>query len=209
MTSIRSIFLPALAVATAVFVSGCKKEDAAASGGGGGGGGGSTLTLSSNPGAQMTIDGLTVSWATGATWEGVVGSSGSGNWSYSSGIFNIGTGEGIEAEVGYSPGAPPSTAQFTAMFNTGARNYVASANNAVGVEVRYFDTLGDVWSSSCPVGTQTGSAFNITGMQVLAGAPYDTVKVLLTFNCKVYNCNGGGASKTITGGTLRLNFENI
>ena len=194
--------------ATAVLASGCKKDDdTPSSSGGTGGGGGGSFTLASAPGTQFTLDGAVQNWTAGTTWEAVVGSHGTGTWSYSSGFYNSGTNVGLDVELGFvnTGGGPPSTAVFNSIFVTGTRNYVTSVNTTFGAEIRYYDGLGNVWSTSN--GAQTGSAFSVTLVEAVTGS-FDVDKTVVTFNCKLYP-DGGGTPKVVTSGSARLNFENI
>ena len=58
------------------------------------------------------------------------------------------------------------------------------------------------------VGDQSGSNFTITDCVEVTGAPIYTVKVRITFNCKLYDVSGS-ITKTITDGVYVGTFQNI
>jgi hypothetical protein len=97
-----------------------------------------------------------------------------------------------------------SDSEFLSMFPAATVAYSPASAN--GVVVSYFDG-STLWSSDLGTADQTGSAFKIEANQVLTGGSYYTVKLYITFNCKVYD--GSGGSKTITNGSFIINVAKI
>src|SRR5690606_34875199 len=83
-------------------------------------------------------------------------------------------------------GGYPDEAEFAAFFPIGAYNYSTQPLN--GIELQYTDETGDYWSTAYGAADQTGSSFKVTQRKIQGGG--DIVKIMATFNCKLYDGSG-------------------
>jgi hypothetical protein len=93
----------------------------------------------------------------------------------------------------------PSGALFASLFNAGTYPYGAETT-----EITFLEDALSIWSTT--EGDQTGSTFQITELLstgVTASAKY---KVVMKFNCKVYNVLNPTQSKEIKNGILVAEF---
>ncbi len=187
------------ALALAFLLSGCQPDTATPGGGGGGGG-------SNDSHITMNVDGVPTAITPGDVYEGIVGSSGGGSWSYSSGLWNVDANVGWEIELGTIVSEwQPEPAAFTAMFAVGPRTYVDDPNFENGVRIWHLDENGDFWGTEC--GPQNGSTFNIATLQSITIPLQDpAVKITGTFNATLYNCTSG-ATMDLTNGSYTLYYQ--
>jgi hypothetical protein len=124
---------------------------------------------------------------------------------YASSLSNPITSE-MYIEVGKGEivmqGWGPSDATFKAFFNPGSYSYSTTWLNGVYIMME----IGGVEYSTLNPGSQAGSTFTITDRLEFTGGLY-SVKVKITFNCKLYNASGG--VKTVTEGTYIGYFQNM
>lgn len=177
--------------------------------------GSTALTINSAYQAKYALDGTNYADINGTDFEMANGADNSINsigagpstFKYSSGIWKESTGKGIDIKKGTitlpNGGAPPSDAEFLALFSTGASSY--SINGANGIVITFWDGTTN-WGSDLGTGVQTGSLFNILDRQAVTSTDY-TVKVFATFNCKLYD--GLGNVKTLTNGSFIGAFAKI
>ena len=80
--------------------------------------------------------------------------------------FDNGAGKGIDVNFGklFFQGSEPDSTAFKAMFAAGQKSYLPNeATTNLGVEIRYFDGLGNIYSSFDT--SQSGQTFNITSFK--------------------------------------------
>ena len=110
--------------------------------------------------------------------------------------------EVLKGTLTYTGSSIADQTTFNAFFPVSAYSY--SPNAANGVEFQYW-IGGTMWSTSLGTADQTGSAFTVTERVTGTVLGYSQVKIKTTFNCKIYD--GSGNSKTVTGGTMIVDFE--
>jgi PKD repeat protein len=111
----------------------------------------------------------------------------------SSGFFGYGfdnsAGKGIDIYFGklFFQGSEPDSTSFKAMFAAGQKSYLPNeAETNLGVEIRYFDGSGNIYSSFDT--SQSGQTFNITSFKTGKDlANQDIVIVKASFSCKLKN----------------------
>jgi PKD repeat protein len=119
----------------------------------------------------------------------------------SSGFFGYGfdnsAGKGIDVNFGklFFQGSEPDSTAFKAMFAAGQKSYLPNeAATNLGVEIRYFDGSGNIYSSFDT--SQSGQTFNITSFKTGKDlANQDIVIVKASFSCKLKNIS---SSQVIT-----------
>jgi PKD repeat protein len=119
----------------------------------------------------------------------------------SSGYFGYGfdnsAGKGIDITFGklFFQGSEPDSNAFKAMFTVGQKSFLTNeASTNLGVEIRYFDGSGNIYSSFDT--SQSGQTFNITSFKPGKDlANQDIVIVKASFNCKLKNIS---SSQVIT-----------
>ena len=111
--------------------------------------------------------------------------------------FDNGAGKGIDVNFGklFFQGSEPDSTAFKAMFAAGQKSYLPNeATTNLGVEIRYFDGLGNIYSSFDT--SQSGQTFNITSFKTGKDlANQDIVIVKASFSCKLKNIS---SSQVIT-----------
>jgi hypothetical protein len=95
-------------------------------------------------------------------------------------------------------GMKPSYNDFVNFFVAGKVNYSVMADK--GVEIKYHDNEGGLWSTS--YGTQQGSKFELSEFQ----KDSNSVKFKAIFNCTLYNSNHN--FKTLDNGVFIGYFQN-
>ena len=202
---------------------GCKKDKddtppPTGGGGGGGGGTGGTLTAATLESVSYTMNGTNYSYTSGSGGMEVIfsnsGETGANSLKrYGCTFYNANLDQGIiEFNLGsfqIQGAGVPSSSVFFGWFNTGQVAYGNVESEVAKAEIRMYDgaPLYTEWSTRC--GAQSGESFNITQIvQIPSQVTYDRLKYRVTFNCKVYNCSGGGAVRTITNGTAVVHIEN-
>jgi len=220
-----SLFAGALAVA--LITTGCNNDDdnPTPSGGPGGGGGGTTpLTATTPCSLNMTINGSVVSYVSAdlGPWTCLQGGGGGGVFpgvlverSWAAGVSNLDSDvgfSGLEFRVGsfqYMNGGPVSDNQFFSYFAEGVLPFGTVDQELNKVEVVVWED-GARFSSACGTGNQTGSQVQIIDLLPITSQFFTgEMKARITFNCKLYPCDGIGSTKTITGGTAVVSFGNI
>lgn len=122
--------------------------------------------------------------------------------SYSGGLVDS-AGVGIMATRGkitYPKGGSVSGPMFASLFNAGFYGYQDGIT-----EITYFDGGSTVYSTV--PGDQSGSSFQITDMTSTGTNENPKFKVVIKFNCKVYNVTNPTQSKTITDGIMVAEFS--
>lgn len=217
-----TVLLPALALLILPACNGDNDDNATpsnSSGNGGGGGNPSSITISSTPQVQMTIDGATVSLVPGATVEAMNSYSGESatppalsRKSYGWGLYNNATEQSVfGARIGswYTPTFVPNDASFFAYFTTGVWPYGDVQTMANKASISWYDADGLEWSTTCGSADQTGSTFQITDKQEVDSPFLNAyVKLRITFSCKLYSCSGSGV-KNVTNGVAVITYENL
>ena len=99
----------------------------------------------------------------------------------------------------------PPNATFKNFFVAGNYNFSPSYDST-GIIIEYNDGT-DTWSTKLGSGNQTGSSFKIVESRNELASPY-TMKVYVTFNCKLYSFSTG-AVKTVTDGVFVGGYENL
>ena len=131
--------------------------------------------------------------------------------SYSSIVIDnlSGTNTLVSLEMGVVSflGTYAEDAEFLNLFQTGNYNFIADPQTTKGFVLRYYDSTGTEWATNLGSANQAGSSIKIEAVKnvTFSGDPA-SVKVLLRFNCKLYN--SAGASKTLTNGEFIGLFEN-
>lgn len=166
--------------------------------------------LSSSSQVSCKLDGKSVSYQTGSVYiedhevsmntdlnfnSKATYSSSIGDFQNSINIFNFKKGilsfQGVRA----------SDASFLAFFAKGSSSFDGSN----GFQLEYIDEIGKYWSTG--LGSQVGSSIEIADVEEASINGTYAVKVLLKFNCKLYN--GGGSTKTIKDGYYVAHFVNM
>jgi hypothetical protein len=173
--------------------------------------------INSSPQFTGTVNGTNFSFINGSGYTSNVssskqlgGSSATANYAeYQSSIFDSPTstkGIGIWKGTITFPlsSSTPDTASFDAFFPLTTCAY--SLNYTNGIEVDWVDASGVEWTTSQGTGSQTGSKFTIIAKQVLTSFGTQNVKVMINFNCTLYNTSGG--SMPLTNGVYIGYFEN-
>jgi len=206
----KNILLFILCVAIAA---GCKKKSSSTPAASSNPTGGTAALSLSTPGSlTATIGGASVSYAENSTYEGIFSSNKNLNPPspstavYSYGLSNISTSADVfgvsKGTLTYTGSSIADQTTFNAFFPISACSY--SPNAANGIEFQYW--IGaTLWSTSLGTADQTGSAFTVTDRVTGTVLGYSQVKIKATFNCKIYD--GSGNSKTVTGGTMIVDFE--
>lgn len=165
---------------------------------------------------SATIGGTPVSYTEdGTNLEIMLGSSGSVNppnptyKSYDCSLYNNSTSQNIfsieKGTLVFSGSPTADSATFSPFFPLGSYAYSVGAAN--GIEISYWDASGTQWSTGLGAGTQTGSTFNVIDKKSAMVLGYFDVKIKATFNCTLYD--GSGNTKTVTGGTMIVQFESM
>lgn len=200
---------------------GCAKEgsDTIAPGPGGGGGSGSPVfdgSLTGGTGVRMSIEGNEVVLvATGSLMDyadangQTVQAPGLSTRYFTAGMYD---GDAKAMAFGFITGtlfyeAPgPFPDAFEAFLAPGPRAYGPATNGSSGIQIEYRDPEGQLWSTICGSGLQTGQSFTIVESAFGSDGISTKVTVLASFSCKLYNCLSG-ASVTVTNGTLVLDVR--
>ncbi|MFH0893843.1 MAG: hypothetical protein V2A54_05350 [Bacteroidota bacterium] len=145
---------------------------------------------------------------------------GTGTWSTAaSGLsqesanFNIASHEAILVifRNWYNPGSYNSDSLFHAIFNLNSVTYYQmingqDTNSVKGIEVRWTDGMGEVWSSK--YGGQSGASFSITESKQKVGSNgEDAQEIYATFNCTVYKVTDPSKSIVLSACTIRTDFH--
>lgn len=204
--------------AAIVLLSGCKKSDDDPIPPGGGGTGG-TLTASTVPTVQMTIDGTTISYTAGATYGSYTDNSGdiatppaSSTAHYSfimyekpdpdDTVFGVNLGT-----FNYQGGSPTNT-QFFGFFPTGPVAYGDTETYDDLVMITWWDGSQE-WSTFWG-DEQAGSSFNIVETLQLPSSGTSSILVRATFTCKLYrDSDENGEFKQVANGVGVFRFENL
>ncbi len=211
----RTSLCTTILLSAIVVLTGCKKDDDPAPPASGGGGGGTgTLTETTSPTTQMTIDGTVTSYTVGSSY----------GWFASNGVTAPPTRKMYGSVLHEQPdtddlvfavdlgafnftGSLPSDDQFLGFFPTGAVAYGDVEETNDRVAITWWDTSGDEWATYW--GTdQSGSSFNITETLPITGSGTTSILVRATFSCKLYLDDGSGQFKQITNGTGVFRFKN-
>ncbi len=216
VSEIMRYVLPLLFSAVVLFT-GCKKDDPAPTTTSSGTGGTSPLTASTALGVTMTIDGSTVSFPVGSL--NTLDNSASGDIvappdsslkGYSVYINESSNGETrFACDLGRYRflGTSPSDAQFFSFFSTGNIPYGNWEMELNKVGITYWTTDGTeystYWSADHP-----GETFTITEVLEQPSVGVSTLKMRVSFNCKLYHENGSGSFVTAVG-TAVLSYQNI
>lgn len=214
---VSTIFL-----STVILFSGCKKDDDPAPSGGGTTGP-ATLTASTAPTVQMTIEEGSISYGLSLTEGATLGSytdhsedivtpPGSSSKQYS---FILYRKPDLDSTVFAASlgkfnfqGSSPTNAQFFGFFPTGLVTYGNPETNNDRVAITWWDASGQEWSTYW--GTdQTGSSFNITERLELPSTGVSSILMRATFTCKLYLDGGSGQFKQVTNGTGVFRYQNI
>jgi hypothetical protein len=106
---------------------------------------------------------------------------------------------------GKNYGTFPDRGMVYNAFSTGANTYGHETAQTTGFIMGYKDANNVFWSTNYGVGTQSGSAVNISSISTYnANSLVQTYDVQGTFNCTVYDQNGN--SKTLTNGKFKSMF---
>lgn len=182
-------------------------------GGTGGGGGTSTptqpaLTTADNVQFWGLIDGSLVTYKAGggSTQAGndkdsIMGTDSTAKY-YLGGVINTLDLSGFTAVRGvllYPNGYTPTEAEFLSLFTKGSKTLAPFTT-----EIVYNTGLIDTWSTSS--GNQNGSTFEITEVQSTGTPSAPSVKVVMKFECKIYNDADPTKSKQITKGIMVAEF---
>lgn len=206
-----------LVTAFILVAGGCSKsDDDSSSSSNGGGGGSTTITIDSQWQYSINVDGTTYAKTeNGTSVQGVFSNSGSIVAMPDTSINNYGS-------VLYNPtttisyievtrnghhyvGGTADDPLFLQYFAQGSYQY--TAENINGFSVRWFDDSGTMWGTDLGSGNQAGSAIAIDAVKDVTTFGDYTLKVLIHFNCKLYD--GGGNSKTLTDGKYVGEFSNF
>lgn len=180
------------------------------------------LTTSSPARVQMTIDGVTYSYAEGNVHGIVFGGGGgvmpapdSSQKTYSMSIYPLADDMLINFNVDLGVfrylGGQPTNAQFLGFMPVGPVVYGNTEVVNDRVKLSWWDENGVEWSTQCGTALQpAGSSFVITEV-VDVPVPFNFTqrKMRVTFNCRLYNCLSGSSFKTVTNGTGIFHFDNI
>lgn len=209
------IYSLALAASLVLFSSCSKDDDTTTNNNNNNNNNNTSITIDSSPQMRATIDGSAVSVVVdGTTNAESFSTSGSiatppdsSDKQYTTYFEDANTSaEKFNMKIGtlkYLGGMIVPTTDYKNYFHTGTRSFSPGGTN--GIELEWTDGAGTKWSTGLGAATQTGSLFTIsTNKEYTLG--YQRMKILATFNCKLYN--GSGQSKTLTGGTLVIEFEN-
>jgi hypothetical protein len=213
-TLASTIFLVAIIV-----LGGCKKKNDDPAPPAGGGNDTGTLTTSTVPFVQMTIDGASMSYTVGSTYGSYTDysaniaappASSTAHYTYimhpvsdpDSPVFGVSLG------TFQFQGGSPTDAQFFGFFPTGQVDYG---------DTETYDDLAMItwWDGSQEWSTfwgdeQTGSSFNIVETLPLPSSGTSSILVRATFTCKLYrDGDENGEFKQVTNGTGVFRIENI
>ncbi len=200
----------------------CKKDDPApppATGGGPEGPAQFTPSLSGHQGVGLTMDGTYVSYVHSGGSSGEVipvydvqTMQGATSYkSFMSGLFQGSIGENVFelhlGTLGYTE-VFLDPKQFINYFQPGPVAYgTVTAPNLSQVMILHNDAQGQVWSTLLGSADQTNSTFTITEVDSGFDDLGAWTRVIATFDCKLYN--NSGASKSVTGGGLMLEFRDL
>jgi hypothetical protein len=190
-------------------------EDSSSSSGNNNGGGNSSITIDSPWQYSAKIDGTTH----GKIDNGVtiIGSFGGGGYTatppdsslsqYASVLmdssFTIPYFD-ITRNGHYYLGGQADSADFHHFFTAGS--YPFTAEDVNGIAVHWWDESGTEWGTDLGSADQTGSELVIDQVKVDSDQFDYILKVLIHFNCKLYD--GNGNSKTLTDGKFVGRFAN-
>ncbi len=207
----------ALLTAALVLVTACKKDDPEPTTTPTGTGGASPLTGSTPLGVTMTIDGAPVSFPIGSM--AIMDNSSSGEISsppdsshkgYSVYVEELWNGETrFVCDLGRYPflGLFPTDAQFFGFFPTGAIPYGNWETELNKVGITYWQPDGTeystYWSPDHP-----GETFRIDEVLEQPSIGLSSVKMRVSFNCKLYHENGTGTFVTAVGSAV-IAFQNM
>lgn len=208
-----------IALALGIVFSACSKKEESpnptskttttTTGGGGGGGGGGqqpALTTASTPQFWGKIDGVVTSYVEGAIYQSgyqrdsTVGID-SVTDTYQAGLVKADLSNifAFRGKMVYPKLTIPSESVFLSLFAPGSYAY------SEGFTEIYF-SLGLFNDFSTAGGDQTGSSFEIVQMTPTGSSANPKCKVVIKFNCKVYNTFTPSLTKTITEGIMVLEF---
>ncbi|MEO8587987.1 MAG: hypothetical protein ABI432_01345 [Flavobacteriales bacterium] len=177
-----------------------------------------TLTLNGSQGVQMLIDGAMVGISEGDLVipfyqeDGVINQLPElSTRFYGAGLYNSTTeANGFLMQLGTLDFEGPVVVpqDFWNFFATGTRVYGPATSGLDGLELEWTDDAGALWSTRCGSGIQSGSVFNITEVSTSVDKLGAIVRILASFNCKLYNCSTG-ATKVVSSGMLMLEFRDF
>lgn len=218
LTSMRTTLASAIFLAAIIVLGGCKKNDDDPAPPAGGGTGG-TLTASTVPFVQMTIDGTSVSFTVGSTFGSYTDYSAniatppaSSTAHYTYIMHPISDTEspvfGVSLGTFQFQGGSPTDTQFFDFFPTGQVDYG---------DTETYDDLAMItwWDGSQEWSTfwgdeQAGSSFNIVETLPLPSSGTSSILVRATFTCKLYqDGDENGQFKQITDGIGVFRIEKI
>lgn len=168
-----------------------------------------TLTVNSEPQVSGKIDGVAFNWKTGGAdgYQQSVSHGGPLGVPPDSCEFVMGTGfENVisgaylmDVNLGtYKFVMPTDSVLLKNFFTIKSWNYSIDAAN--GVEIVYFDSNGDMWSTSFGSANQTGSTYSLQDRRYFKFSGEHYIRVKASFSCKLYNAVG--ASKLLTDGVI-------
>lgn len=102
-------------------------------------------------------------------------------------------------KITYAKGGTVSGPLFGSLFSAGSYNFTQDIT-----EITYFAGNSGVYSTTA--GDQSGSSFQITDMTSTGTNENPRFKVVMKFNCKVYNVSDPSQSKTIADGIMVAEF---
>jgi hypothetical protein len=100
---------------------------------------------------------------------------------------------------------------FNAFVNTGTWVYAANNNYTAGakaIAIYYTDAQGKAYSS---IGSQTGSSANVASVTAIPAqlGSNESLKIKLTFSCKLYPADGTGSTLSITNADATVLLEDL
>lgn len=214
----RSSLASTIFLAAIIVLGGCKKNDDDPAPPVGGGPGG-TLTASTVPAVQMTLDGASVSYTHGTSYGSFTDfasdiatppASSTAHYTFimhpvadpGSPVFAVNLGT-------YNfQGSSPTDSQFFGFFPTGPVQYGDTETYTDLVTITWWDASGQEWSTFWGE-DQTGSSFNIVETLQLPSAGTSSILVRASFTCKLYHDDESGQFMQVTNGTGVFRFENL
>lgn len=209
-----------LTCATLLFLCSCKKDKEDPTPPAGGGGNNGTLTASTVPFVQMTIDGTSVSYTEGATYgsfpdnyANIFNPPASSSKTYGYIMYEKPDINDVVFGVNFGrfnfQGNMPTDTQFFGFFPSGTVPYGDFENDNSRVAITWMDLSGQEWSTYWG-DEQTGSSFNIVETLPLPSSGTSSILLRATFTCKLYrDGDENGEFKQVTNGTGVFRIENI